>query len=287
VIETNLPRPSLPAPPLLAVRDLSVAFEGTGRSVEAVRRVSFEIREGEILGLVGESGSGKSLTALSIVGLAPASASIGGEAVLAGAGDLLALPEDRLRQIRGGRIGFVFQEPMTALNPLFPIGFQIAEVVRAHRTVGRREARLEAIRRLEQVALPAAAQRLDDYPHQLSGGQRQRALLALALAGEPDLLLADEPTTSLDLTLQAQMLSLLLRLRDESGLAILLITHDLGVVAETCDRVAVMYAGEIVESAPVEPLFLRPSHPYTRALLANLTVQAGPGAKLPAGLEGR
>jgi ABC-type dipeptide/oligopeptide/nickel transport system ATPase component len=275
VFDTAVPRDPALAEALLAVRDLRVAFERRERWTEVVRGVSFDVQPGEILGLVGESGSGKSLTALSLVGLAPANARIGGSAHLAGEGDLLSLPPERLRRIRGGRIGFVFQEPMTALNPLLSVGFQIGEVVRAHRRVSRREARAEAIRRLEQVAVPEAGRRLDDLPHHLSGGQRQRVLLALALAGEPDLLLADEPTTSLDLTLQAQMLDLLLRLRDETGLALLLITHDLGVVAETCDRVAVMYAGEIVESAAVEPLFRDPVHPYTRALLANLALRGG------------
>jgi ABC-type dipeptide/oligopeptide/nickel transport system ATPase component len=265
-----VPRGALPGEPLLAVRGLRIAFPRREGWDEVVRGVAFDVAPGEILGMVGESGSGKSLTALSLVGLAPGGARIAGTAHLAGEGDLLQLPPARLRAVRGGRIGFVFQEPMTALNPLFSIGDQVAETVRAHRSVSRREARQEAVRLLEAVALPAAARRLDDLPHHLSGGQRQRVVLAQALAGDPDLLLADEPTTSLDLTLQAQMLDLFLALRDGRGLAVLLITHDLGVVAETCDRVAVMYAGELVEQAPVEELFAAPGHPHTQSLLASV-----------------
>ncbi|MBW8874186.1 MAG: ABC transporter ATP-binding protein [Acidobacteria bacterium] len=260
---------------LLAVRGLTIAFPGFAgeRSWRpVVRGVSLAVERGEIFGLVGESGSGKTLTALAILGLLPPNARVtSGSVELQGAEgtvDLLALGPRELRRVRGGRIGLVFQEPATALNPAYTLGFQIVEAVRAHRTLSRHEARDEAVRLLDRVAMPDARRRLDDYPHQLSGGQRQRVMIAMALAGGPDLLLADEPTTALDVTLQAQILELLEDLRRDLGLSVLLITHDLGVVAETCDRVAVMRAGEIVEEAAVEALFRAPAHPYTRALLA-------------------
>jgi peptide/nickel transport system ATP-binding protein len=269
-------------PDLLAIDELRVSFAGPrggdGRPVEAVRGVSFAVSRGEIVGLVGESGSGKSLTALAILGLTPAAARVSGHIRLGPSGeDLLTLPPRRLRQVRGGRVGMVFQEPASALNPVFTVGFQIEEALRAHRPLSRRfsrfarkEVRDEAARLLDRVALPEPRRRLADYPHQLSGGQRQRVMIAMALAAGPDLLLADEPTTALDVTVQAQILALLSRLRDELGLAVLLITHDFSVVAETCDRAVVMYAGEVVEEAPVDELFAHPAHPYTRALLGSL-----------------
>jgi len=253
---------------LLRVEDLSVVFPGTAGPIPVVRRASFSVAPGEMVGLVGESGSGKSLTALSILGLVPAPGRITSGRVLFEGRDLLSLAERELRAYRGARIAIVFQEPATALNPVFTIGFQIAEAVRAHRRVSRKQAREEAAELLERVAIPDPRQRLDDYPHQLSGGQRQRAMIAMALAGGPDLLLADEPTTALDVTIQAQILDLLARLREELGLAVLLITHDLAVVAETCERVVVMYAGEVVEESPARDLFHRPAHPYTRGLLS-------------------
>ncbi|HEX4966793.1 MAG TPA: ABC transporter ATP-binding protein [Thermoanaerobaculia bacterium] len=257
---------------LLSVRGLTIAFPGNRGWRPVVRGVSLAVERGEVFGLVGESGSGKTLTALSILGLLPPNARVmGGSIELqgpAGAVDLLKLKEHELRQVRGGRIGLVFQEPSTALNPAYTIGFQVVEAVRAHRPLSHQEAREEAVRLLERVALADARRRLDDYPHQLSGGQKQRVMIAMALAGGPDLLLADEPTTALDVTLQAQILELLEDLRRDLGLAVLLITHDLGVVAETCDRVAVMHGGEIVEEAGVEALFRLPAHPYTRELLA-------------------
>jgi ABC-type dipeptide/oligopeptide/nickel transport system ATPase component len=257
---------------LLTVRGLTIAFPQAGGWRPVVRGVSLAVERGEIFGLVGESGSGKTLTALAILGLLPANARVtAGTIELAnpdGPVDLLTLGRRELRQVRGGRIGLVFQEPATAMNPAYTVGFQIAEAVQAHRRMTRREAREEAVRLLDLVALPDARRRLDDYPHQLSGGQKQRAMIAMALAGGPDLLLADEPTTALDVTLQAQILELLEDLRRRLGLSVLLITHDLGVVAETCDRVAVMHAGEIVEAAAVEDLFRAPAHPYTRELLA-------------------
>jgi oligopeptide/dipeptide ABC transporter ATP-binding protein len=270
-----------PAPALLAVEDLTVAFpaEGRGASLDAspipvVDGVSFSVRRGDCVGLVGESGSGKSMTALALLRLVPPPGRIvGGRVRLAGE-EILALPEPAMRRVRGGRIGLVFQEPASALDPVYTIGFQIAEAIRAHRDLSWRAARREAEALLARVAMPDPRRRLDDYPHQLSGGQRQRAMLAVALAAGPELLIADEPTTALDVTLQAAVLALLAELRRELGLAVLLITHDLGVVAEACDRAVVMYAGEVVEEAPVGALFSAPAHPYTRALLAALPRRA-------------
>jgi ABC-type dipeptide/oligopeptide/nickel transport system ATPase component len=253
--------------PLLAVRGLEVAFPAPAGWRPVVRGVSFDVGRGEIVGLVGESGSGKTLTSLAVLGLVPPPGRVAGSVLLEGA-DLLALPPREMRKVRGGRVAMVFQEPATALNPVYSIGFQIVEALRTHRRLSRRDAREEAVRLLERVAIPDARRRLGDYPHQLSGGQRQRAMIAMALAGRPDLLLADEPTTALDVTLQAQILELLMELREELGLSVLLITHELGVVAETCDRVVVMKDGEIVEAAGVMELFRAPAHPYTRELLA-------------------
>jgi peptide/nickel transport system ATP-binding protein len=271
---------------LLEIEDLEVMFpQGREKWIAAVRGVSLAVGRGECVGLVGESGSGKSLTALAVLRLVPPPGRVRGRVLLAGrapdaaAEDLLALPEAALRRVRGARIGIVFQEPMTALNPFYTIGFQIAEAVAAQRPASRRAARREALRLLDRMAIPDARRRLDDYPHQLSGGQRQRVLLAMALAAGPELLLADEATTALDVTLQAEVLALLDELRRDLGLAVLLITHDLAVVAETCERVVVMYAGQAVEEAAVEDLFRSPAHPYTRALLATLPRLGQPAAR--------
>ena len=256
--------------PLLDIQDLEIAFPG-GEPV--VRGVSLAVGRGEIVGLVGESGSGKTMTSLAVLGLVPPPGRVTGGRILLEEQDLLTLPNRELRKVRGGRIAMVFQEPATAFNPVYTIGFQIAEAVRTHprnHRVSRREALDEAARLLDRVALADARRRLGDYPHQLSGGQRQRAMIAMALAGGPDLLLADEPTTALDVTLQAQILELLEEIRRDLGLAVLLITHDLGVVAETCDRVVVMRHGRVVEEAGVMELFRSPAHPYTRELLASL-----------------
>ena len=263
---------------LLEIRDLEIAFPARDAGegwLPVVRGASLSVGRGEVVGLVGESGSGKTLTALAVLGLVPPPGRVTAGAIRlseegGGAADLLALPPGALRRVRGARIAIVFQEPATAFNPVYSIGFQIAEAARAHRRISRGEARREAARLLDRVAFPEARRRLDDYPHQLSGGQRQRAMIAMALAGRPDLLLADEPTTALDVTLQAQILELLDELRRDLGLAVLLITHDLGVVAETCDRVVVMREGRVVETAEVEELFRAPAHPYTRDLLAAL-----------------
>jgi len=259
-----------PATALLRLEEVALGFETpSGGMVSVLRGVSLEVRRGEILALVGESGCGKTLTALAILGLLPSGCHLlGGSIELAGAGDLVKMAESQRRRLRGRRLAMIFQDPSTALNPVLSIGFQIIEVLRLHRGLGRRAARHEAQRLLESVALADAGLRLRAYPHQLSGGQLQRVMIAMALATEPDLLLADEPTTALDVTVQAQVLDLLLDLKEDLGLTVLLITHDLGVVAECSDRVAVMYAGEIVEEAAVGDLFHHPQHPYTRGLLA-------------------
>jgi len=232
-----------------------------------VDRVSFTVERGEVLGLVGESGCGKSVTSLSIMRLVPPPGRIAAGRILLDGEDLLVKDAEAMRQVRGARIGMVFQEPMTSLNPVFSIGDQIASAALAHSGGGRAAAWERAVEMLHLVQVPAPAERVRDYPHQLSGGLRQRAMLALALVSGPRLLIADEPTTALDVTIQAQILDLLRRLQAERGMAVLMITHDLGVVAELCHRVAVIYAGRIVELAPVERIFARPLHPYTRGLL--------------------
>jgi oligopeptide/dipeptide ABC transporter ATP-binding protein len=255
---------------LLEIRNLEISFPVPSGEVAVVRGASLEVGRGEIVGLVGESGSGKSLTALAVLGLVPSPGRIRAGSIRFDGLELVGLRERELRPLRGGRVGLVFQEPSAALNPVLTIGTQIVEAIRAHRGLSRREARERARELLALLAVPDPGRRLEEYPHQLSGGQRQRALVAIALAAGPELLIADEPTTALDVTVQAQVLELLVRLRRELGLAILLITHDLAVVAETCDRAIVMYAGRPVEAAPVEALFASPAHPYTRGLLASL-----------------
>ena len=268
-----------PAEPLLAVEGLSVAFPAGGRWVPVVREVSFTVHRGEMVGLVGESGSGKSVTALAVMRLVPPPGRIVGGRILLAGEDLGEMTPAALRRVRGARMAMIFQEPMTALNPAYTIGFQIAEAIRAHRRVAAADARREAVRLLDRVAVGDAGRRAGDYPHQLSGGQRQRAMIAMALAAGPDLLLADEPTTALDVTIQAQILELLEVLRRDLGLAVLLITHDLAVVAETCDRALVYYAGQVVETAPVTTLFARPAHPYTRALVAAIPRLGAPAPR--------
>jgi peptide/nickel transport system ATP-binding protein len=257
--------------PLLDIRNLVTAFHTPAGRVPAVDGVSLSIDRGKTLGLVGESGCGKSVTAMSILRLVSAPGVIeSGSILLDGPGgpvDLVALPEPQLRKVRGGRIGMIFQEPMTSLNPVFTVGDQVAEAVLLHQGCSREAARARALEMLRLVRLADPERRLDEYPHQLSGGMRQRVMIAMALACEPDLVVADEPTTALDVTIQAQILDLLADLRRRLGTAILLITHDLGVVAETTERVVVMYAGRKVEQAPVEALFDEPLHPYTRGLM--------------------
>lgn len=268
---------------LLDVRALRTTFTTANGPVTALHDVSLHIDRGETLALVGESGSGKSVTAYSIMGLLPRRTAriAGGQALFDGT-DLLALDARAIQDIRGNRIAMIFQEPMSALNPVMRIGDQIAEAIRLHRQVTRAQAAERAVGLLEQVRMPSPAARAGDYPHQLSGGMRQRAMIAIALACAPDLLIADEPTTALDVTTQAQILALLKRLQAETGMAMLLITHDLGVVAETADRAAVMYAGRIVEHGDVADLLSHPTHPYTAGLLASLAIEAlPPGARLP------
>jgi oligopeptide/dipeptide ABC transporter ATP-binding protein len=257
-------------PPLLSVEHLTTVFDTAAGPIAAVNDVSFEIRPGETLGLVGESGSGKSVTALSIMRLVQPPGRIAGGRIVFNGVDLMKLPEAEIREVRGAAIAMIFQEPMTALNPVFTIGDQIAETLIVHRRAAGREAWAKAIALLEAVKIPDAAARVGDYPHQLSGGMRQRVLIAMALACRPSLVIADEPTTALDVTIQAQVLELLREMKAAFNLSLLLITHDLGVIAGTADRVAVMYAGRIVEEGPVRAIFRQPQHPYTRALLASL-----------------
>jgi oligopeptide/dipeptide ABC transporter ATP-binding protein len=268
----------------LSVSHLTTVFDTSRGAVTAADDVSFEIRAGETLGLVGESGSGKSVTALSIMRLVQPPGRIAGGRILFKGRDLLTLDERDMRGVRGADISLIFQEPMTALNPVFTIGDQIAETLLVHKRAARREARAKAIELLDAVHIPDAASRIGDYPHQLSGGMRQRVLIAMALACHPSLVIADEPTTALDVTIQAQILELLRDMKTALNLSLLLITHDLGVVAETADRVAVMYAGRIVETGPVRAIFRTPQHPYTRGLLASIP-GAAPGARLRA-IEG-
>jgi oligopeptide/dipeptide ABC transporter ATP-binding protein len=280
---------------LLAVERLTTVFDLPTGAATAVNDVSFHVDAGETLCLVGESGSGKSVTAMSILRLVQPPGRIAGGRVLFKGRDLRSLDERGMRDVRGAGIGLVFQEPMTALNPVFTIGSQIEETLAVHGLARGRAARDRAVELLDAVSVPDAARRVHDYPHQLSGGLRQRALIALALACNPSLLVADEPTTALDVTIQAQILELLHDLQQRFGLALLLITHDLGVVARMADRVAVMYAGRIVEEAPVRDLFRDPRHPYTKGLLASMPgalrgerLQAIPGtvpslARMPAG----
>ena len=258
-------------PPLLEVKDLKTHFFNEDGITRAVDGVSFQIGSGETLGIVGESGCGKSVTALSVLRLLPArlGRTMGGSVHFDGI-DLLACTEAEMRDIRGNRIAMIFQEPMTSLNPLLTVGHQIAEALRIHKRLGREQARERAREMLELVRIPDARSRLDDYPHQFSGGMRQRVMIAMALACSPKLLIADEPTTALDVTIQAQVLGLILELKQKTGAAVILITHDLGVVAETCQRVIVMYAGRKVEEASVLELFDRPAHPYTRGLIASM-----------------
>ncbi len=254
---------------LLEVKDLRTFFTTDAGVARSVDGVSFSIEKGEVLGIVGESGCGKSVTSLSIMRLIPQPP---GEIMPQSSirfrdEEIVSASDQRMREIRGNDVAMIFQEPMTSLNPVFPIGEQIAEALRLHRKLSKADARRAAIDMLSLVGIPDAEERVDHYPHQLSGGQRQRVMIAIALSCEPDLLIADEPTTALDVTMQAQILELLAELRNRLGMAIMLITHDLGVVAEVCDRVVVMYAGEVVEEGPVAEIFSNPRHPYTQGLM--------------------
>ncbi len=265
---------------VLEVENLRVSFPHPAGRVYPVDGVGFTLDRGETLALVGESGCGKSLTSLALLKLVPAPGRIEEGAIRLGTTDVLGLEGEALRRIRGRRIGMIFQDPMTSLNPVFTVGDQIAEGVRAHFPISRSKARQRALELLQEVGIPDPKARLDAYPHQLSGGMRQRVMIAIALSAEPEILIADEPTTALDVTVQAQILEVLDRLRESHGMAVLLITHDLGIVAGRADRVAVMYAGQIVEQAPTPVLFARPSHPYTQGLFASVPRITGPISRL-------
>jgi peptide/nickel transport system ATP-binding protein/oligopeptide transport system ATP-binding protein len=276
------------AKPVLDVRGLSVVFRTRAGTIHAVNGVSFHVEAGELLGVVGESGSGKSVTMMSLIGLLPSPpAEVRAGEVLLGGTDLLKLAPEALRDVRGRRVGFVFQDPMTSLNPVFTVGDQITEPLRRHLGMGRAEARALAADLLDLVGIPDARRRLDNYPHQFSGGMRQRVMIAIALACKPEVLIADEPTTALDVTIQAQILELVRDLRRTLGMAIIWITHDLGVIAGIADRVMVMYAGQVVEQGPVAAVFADPRHPYTRALLQTVPSLTGARAHRLNAIEGQ
>jgi oligopeptide/dipeptide ABC transporter ATP-binding protein len=276
-----VPADSAADPPLLEIRGLTTAFPRRDDVALAVRDVSLSLRAGEVLGLVGESGSGKSVTLRSILGLVPSPGAIVAGSIRLDGRELVGARESELRRVRGTVVSMISQDPASALNPVFTIGEQIAETVRVHLGLGRAAARAEALRLLERVGIPSPRERLGAYPHELSGGMRQRAMIATAISCRPRLILADEPTTSLDVTIQDQILRLLADLRDEYGAAMILVTHDLGVVAQNADTIAVMYAGNVVELAPTDVLFERPGHPYTRGLIQALPTLAAGGRRQP------
>ena len=255
---------------LLQVKNLVVEFPGRRGTLRALDDISFEIAPGEILGVVGESGAGKSLTGASIIGLLEPPGRVASGQILLQGQRIDNLSHDAMRSIRGRKIGAIFQDPLTSLNPLYSIGRQLIETIRTHLPVSEAQARERAIGLLQDTGIPAAAERIDHYPHQFSGGMRQRVVIALALAAEPQLIVADEPTTALDVSIQAQIITLLKRICKDRGAAVMLITHDMGVIAETCDRVAVMYAGRIAEIGPVHDVINRPAHPYTEGLMASI-----------------
>ncbi|MBS0447300.1 MAG: ABC transporter ATP-binding protein [Proteobacteria bacterium] len=258
------------AAPLLEVRNLRVEFPTRRGTLVALDGVSFDIAPGEVLGVVGESGAGKSLTGAAIIGLLDAPGRVAGGEIRFGGRRIDNLPYEEMRKVRGRQIGAIFQDPLTSLNPLYTIGRQLVETIQAHLPVSADEARQRAIRLLQETGIPAAEQRIDQYPHQFSGGMRQRVVIALALAAEPKLIVADEPTTALDVSIQAQIIALLQRLCREHGAAVMLVTHDMGVIAEACDRVAVMYAGRVVEIGPVQDVIHHPAHPYTVGLMGSI-----------------
>ena len=266
----------MPAPaPLLQVRHLRVEFPTRRGTLLAIDDISFDIAPGEVLGVVGESGAGKSLTGAAIIGLLEPPGRIAAGEILLEGQRIDNLPHEQMRAIRGRKIGAIFQDPLTSLNPLYTIGRQLTETILTHLPVSAEEARQRAIRLLQDTGIPAAEQRIDQYPHQFSGGMRQRVVIALALAAQPKLIVADEPTTALDVSIQAQIIALLKRLCKEQGAAVMLVTHDMGVIAETCDRVAVMYAGRIVEVGPVHDVIHAPAHPYTAGLMGSIPSMDG------------
>lgn len=279
----NQAEPLGPQSPLLEVQGLRTEFKTHAGLLRAVDDVSFSVAPGEVLGIVGESGSGKSVAALSLMGLIAHPGRVAGGAIrLAGHGDLTAKSQTEMRRLRGDVVSMIFQEPMTSLNPVFRVGWQIAEAVRLHRGLSRTEAADHAVEMLTRVGIPSPAARARDFPHQLSGGMRQRVMIAMAMACQPALLLADEPTTALDVTVQAQILDLMRQMQRDDGTAILLITHDMGVIAETAQNVVVMYAGQVVEQSEVGPLFSEPLHPYTQGLLGSIPRGKGRGKPLQA-----
>ncbi len=264
--------------PLLEVRDLTVSFHTSDGLVQAVRGVSFDVEKGHTLGVVGESGSGKTVCTQTLLGLTPG-ADVSGQALFDGR-DLLRMSPAELQRVRGARIAAIFQDPLSSLHPLYTVGWQIVEMIRAHRHIARSAARARAIELLDMVGIPQAASRVDDYPHQFSGGMRQRAMIAMALALDPDLIIADEPTTALDATVQAQVIELMTKLQTEFDTALIIITHDMGVIAETADEVMVMYAGKAVEKADRRTLFYFPHHPYTKGLLESIPGSTAAGERL-------
>ena len=276
------------AMPILDVKGLKTVFRTRGGEVHAVNSVDFHLRPGELLGVVGESGSGKSVTMMSLLRLLPSPpAEMRNGTVMFDGQDLLKISPEDLRKIRGSKIGFIFQDPMTSLNPVYTGGFRLAEPLRAHMGISKCRARARSIELLKLVGIPDAERRLKDYPHQFSGGMRQRVMIAIALACDPQVLIADEPTTALDVTIQAQIIELVKELRQKLGMAIIWITHDLGVIAGIADRVMVMYAGQVVEEGPVKEIFNDPQHPYTQALLKTVPAVRGPRAEKLQVIEGQ
>ncbi|MEQ1649029.1 MAG: ABC transporter ATP-binding protein [Hyphomicrobiaceae bacterium] len=268
------------APPVLSVRNLRVEFPTRHGTLVAVDDISFDIAAGEVLGVVGESGAGKSMTGTAVIGLLEPPGRIArGEVILQGQ-RIDNLKQDEMRKVRGKRIGMIFQDPLTSLNPLYTVGQQLVETIRTHLPVGADEARIRAIQLLTEAGIQGAEQRIDSYPHEFSGGMRQRVVIALALAAEPELIIADEPTTALDVSIQAQIIQLIKKLCRERGTAVMLITHDMGVIAETADRVAVMYAGRIAEIGPVRDVVQRPQHPYTKGLMGSIPTLEATGDRL-------
>lgn len=284
-MSTDTPAPVEPKTPLLEVSNLTTCFKTgiDGEEITAIEDVGFTVEAGKTLAIVGESGSGKSVTSLSVMGLLPArTGRLAGGSIKFRGEELTHYTNQQMRKIRGNEISMIFQEPMTSFNPVHTVGAQICEVIMLHQQLSKEEAREKTIEMFELVGIPEPRSRIDNYPHQMSGGMRQRGMIAMALSCEPSLLIADEPTTALDVTIQAQVLELLRELKDKLGMAMIFITHDLGVVAEVADSVAVMYAGQIVESAPVNEIFFRPKMPYTAALLKSMPRLGGSGGRLTA-----